>query len=74
MKYGVVLDDAIMGGLKCLKTKNFLVILKKYIKFFSTLGFVLQSREFIGAGLTPENILSRWLQNSNSEEVQFIQQ
>ena len=42
--------------------------------FIFTLGFVLQSREFIGAGLTPENILSRWLHNSNSEEVQFIQQ
>ena len=42
-----------------------------YILF--TLGFVLQSREFIGAGLTPENLLSRWLQNTNSEEVQFIQ-
>lgn len=41
--------------------------------FIFTLGFVLQSREFIGAGLTPENILSKWLQDSNSEEVQFIQ-
>ena len=28
-----------------------------YILF--TLGFLLQSREFIGAGLTPANILSR---------------
>ena len=37
-------------------------------------GFLLQSREFIGAGLTPENILSRWLETDyNSENVQFIQ-
>ena len=36
-------------------------------------GFLLQSKEFIGAGLTPENVLSRWLQNTNNEDVQFIQ-
>jgi hypothetical protein len=36
-------------------------------------GFLLQSREFIGAGLSPQNILSRWLQHTNSEEVQFVQ-
>ena len=37
------------------------------------LGFVLQSREFVGVGLSPDAILSRWLENTNSEEVQFIQ-
>jgi len=35
---------------------------------------LLQSREFIGAGLTPENILSRWLDTDyNSENIHFIQ-
>ena len=43
-----------------------------YILF--SLGFLLQSREFIGAGLTPSNILSRWLEtDQNSENIQFIQ-
>ena len=42
--------------------------------FLFCLGFLLQSREFIGVGLTPENILSRWLEtDQNSENVQFIQ-
>ena len=43
--------------------------------FIFTLGFVLQSREFIGAGLTPENILSRWLQiklEGNSRNVKRV--
>lgn len=41
--------------------------------FIFSLGFVLQSKEFIGAGLTPENFLSKWLQDTNAEDVQFIQ-
>ena len=42
--------------------------------FLFCAGFLLQSREFIGAGLTPENILSRWLDTDyNSENVHFIQ-
>ena len=41
--------------------------------FIFSLGFVLQSKEFIGAGITPENFLGKWLQNANAEDVQFIQ-
>merc|ERR1712079_707710 len=42
--------------------------------FLFCAGFLLQSREFIGAGLTPENILSRWLDTDyNSENIHFIQ-
>ena len=41
--------------------------------FIFSLGFVLQSKEFIGAGITPDNFLSKWLQNTNAEDVQFIQ-
>ncbi len=48
------------------------VMFSMFYAMFSA-GFLLQSKEFIGAGLTPENVLSRWLQNTNSEEVQFIQ-
>lgn len=41
--------------------------------FLFSVGFVLQSKEFVGAGITPESILSRWLQHANDEEVQLIQ-
>lgn len=41
--------------------------------FLFSAGFILQSKEFIGAGITPENILARWLQNGNDEQVQLIQ-
>ena len=39
-----------------------------YILF--CLGFVLQSREFVGVGLSPENLLGKWIP---VEDILFIQ-